>query len=454
MRAAPSKLLPLLLLIAGCPGTVFDSGKDDTGPPPVDALDTDTAVEESETEDTEDTGEELPEVLDPGVLTGVIHFELYTTDSSGAYEILDWEEMYGADFPFGAIFVSGYTVDDEDQTTWWSNDILADPDPTGSNYELEFGFDEETEVYVYAALDYWGDGLIAPYDPSEVFGAAVPVVPEATLSGIDITILVPYYDFSIPGGGSWNPDDWILISGDADVSESLAGGSCMALVYDTTDYGPYGYNSFVPPDSGDGATGPYSVFAPKGMGEAELLGACDTNLNSLIEPSDAWGGYSTDGETATNIVIGTEPLDDYTLTIPLGDSTSTSRPNVNYGGTVSLDDLTMDRVTASSKLYITAQKYRVDSSFDPDAAGRTHDVVVYEGAEITGTNAYNLEVPSNTVIYVWACLDTNDNGTVNEAGEACGQPVLDGRVATGGRSSTDVNFWIHTMEEGGADSGG
>ncbi len=449
---AHSLLFASLVVLVGCPADGFETGgKDDTGPPPVDALDSDSAEEEEETSDSEETGEALPEIVDPGVLTGTIHFELYTTDASGAYEILDWEEWYFDEFPFGAVFVSGYTVDEDGETTWWSNDILADPEPTGSNYELEFGFDEETEVYVYAALDYWGDGLIAPYDPSEIYGAAVPVVPESTLSGIDLTILVPYYDFSTPGGGYWNPDDWILISGDADVSEALAGGTCMALVYDTADYGPYGYNSFVPTDGDDGAAGTYSVYAPKSMGESELLGACDTNLNSLIEPSDAWGGYSTDGESVTNITIGTEPLDDYTLTIPLGASTSTARPDVQYGGVVRLDDLTMALVTSTSKLYVTAQKYRVDSSFDPDAIGRTHDVVTYEGAEIAADNDYSLTVPSNTVIYVWACLDNDGDGVVNEAGESCGQPVLDGRVATGSRSSVDVDFWVHTLGVGGGE---
>ncbi len=442
--------LSTVLTLGACTGGFDTGGKDDTGPPPVDALDSDTSDEETdETEDTEETAEEEAAYMDPGVLTGTINFQLYTTDSSGAVEYLEWKDWYGEDFPFGAVFVSGYTVDDEGETTWWSNDILADPDPTGSEYELEFGFDEETEVYVYAALDYWGDGLVAPYDPSEVYGAAVPVIPEATLSGIDLTVLVPYYDFSTPGGGYWNPDDWILISGEARVSEVLAGGSCMALVYDTTDYGPYGYNSFVPTDADDGASGTYSVYAPKNMGASHLLGACDTNLNSLIEPSDAWGGYTEDGEEVAELTIASYPLDDYTLTIPLGDSESVDRPDVNYGGTVSLDDLTMEKVTDSSVLYVTAQKYRVDSSFDPDASGRTHDVLVWSGSEIAATNAYSLSVPSNTVIYVWACLDSDADGVVNEAGESCGQPVLDGRVATGSRSSTDVDFWIHTMEPGG-----
>lgn len=445
MATRPALLATLTLgLLYGCVDEGGLEDKDsgsDSGPPPVDTLldDTGEGEDSDDSDDTEDTA--LPEVTNPGTLTGTIYFDLYTTDSSGATVPLDWAESYGEDFPFGSVFVSGYTVDDDGETTYWATTLLGNASPDGEPYELEFGFDAETEVYVYATLDYWGDGLIAPYEPTTIYPAAIPIAPDGAISGIDITLDVPYTDFA--GGGYWNPDDWILVSGDATITEQLADGTCMAMVYDTADYGPYGYTGFAPTATAGGAEGSYSMYAPKGMGEAELLGACDTNLNGLIEASDAWGGYTEDGDTLSNITIGTSNLSDYKLEIPLTDR---SRPSVTYSGVVQLDDLTLAKATSASSLYITSQKYRVAESWDPDASGKTYDYVLYSGAEISASASYSLTMPANAVTWLWACLDVDGNGVVNEAGEPCGQPSTDGKIATGSSSRTDLNFWIHTME--------
>lgn len=446
-RLAPppgSALLTLLMAAACTDAGGFgsdDTGGSDSGPPPVDTLLDDTG-EDSATEDSADE-EELPEVINPGTLTGTIFFDLYTTDSSGAVEPLVWADWYGDTFPFGTVVVTGYTVDDDGVATYWSTTILPDPSPDGEGYELEFGFDAEHQVTIQASLDYWGDGLIAPYDPSAVYATAVPVAPDGALSGVNITIDVPYYDFSLTGGGYWNPDDWVQVSGDADISEQLADGTCMAMVYDTTGYGPYGYTGFAPAATSAGAEGSYAMWAPKGMGDSQILGACDTNLNGMIEAADAWGGYSEDGDTVATVPIGTENLTDYTLKIPLN---APARASVNYSGRVLLDELTMAQVTGASSLYITAQKYRVSESWDPDASGRTYDYEVYRGSEISDSSPYSLTMPADAVTWLWACLDVDGDGVVNEAGEPCGQPSTDGKIATGSSARTDLEFWIHTMQ--------
>lgn len=436
-------ILSAMSALAGCTddGSFGSDGATDDSAPPVDVPD--DSGDSEEPDETAETGDwMLDEVTEPGTVRGTITFDLYTYDESGALIYVDWADYYGDQFPFGSVFVSGYTVDVDGTETWYASDVIADPSPTGDDYELEFGFDTDTEVYIYAALDYWGEGLIAPYEPSDVYPEMVLVSPDGETEDIDITLIVPYYDFSATGG-YWDPDLWVLISGAATVTEQLGGACCMALVYDTTGYGPYGYASFTPTETAGGAEGTYAVYAPKGMGESQLLGACDANLNSLLEPSDWWGGYSTDGDEITNVTIGTEAMTDHEIQIPLGVET---RPPITYSGNVLLDELTMAQVTDSNRLYITAQKYRPTGSFDPVGSGRTHDYDVYTGTEITEGNRYSLTLPSNVVAYLWACLDTDADGTVNEAGEPCGQPTLDGRLATGSVSTRAIDFWIHTLE--------
>lgn len=411
-----------------------DSGDPDTG------TDTGTSEDSDEPEDTDDDV-----IHTPGTVEGNIYYQLYTTDANGDIAFLDWEDWYGTDFPFGKVFVSGLSVDEDGYTTYWDETVIGTPTSTGDDYELEFGFDTATEIYVYAALDYWGDGLIASYDPSSVYPDLVTVTPDTETGDIDITISVPYTDFA--GGGTWDPDAWVLVSGDVEITESYADGTCLALVYDSSGYGPYGAASFTPTATSGGATGSYSVYAPKAMGDAEILGAWDSNLNELIDPADQWGGYTTDGDSVATVEIGSNDMPGYDLTIPLGTKPISVVPFVVMGGDVTLADEVLTELTATSVLYITAQKYLPSGPFDPTDEDRTYDFTTIVGTEIVSDNAYSLLMPANTVAYFWACIDADGDGYVNEEADPCGQPTSDGKLATGTSSNSAVDMSIDPVTE-------
>lgn len=430
-----------LLSLTGCPGDFdkFGGGEDSDG-----GSDSTAGADSGETGETGDS-EAPPDVISPGSVSGRVYLDLYTTDETGATVALDWEEAYPDGYPFGSVFVSTYTLGDDGKTTYRGTALISDPNPDGSEYTIELGFDKETQIYVEAQQDYWGDGLIAPYDPLGEYGDLVTVYPDDETKDIDIHIDVPYYDFSTPGG-PWDPDAWILISGDAEITREYGGGSTMALVYDTTGYGPYGAASFDVTATDSGAAGTYSVYAPKSMGEAQLLAAWDDNLNGIIDPSDQWGGYTEDGVETTSVVIGTDHMDGYKVSVPLTSHTVAAPPNLTFGGVVHLDELTMALITSSSELITTAMRFRPGGTFDPIEKGKVWDDQTYSYAEISENNHYELTVPSDTVIYLWSCVDVDGDGYVNEPGESCGQPVYDGKIATGSEDNTAMSFWIHTLE--------
>lgn len=440
-------LLPVAIVsfstLTGWGSCGTDKGDPDTGSDTGEPGDSGDSDAEESGEDS-DTGE--TPILTPGTVEGNIHYQLYTTDGNGDIVFLDWDEWYGADFPFGKVFVSGFTQDDDGRQTWWDETVISAPTPTGDDYELEFGFDEATEIYVYAALDYWGDGLIAPYDPSATYPELVTVEPDTETGEIDITINVPYTDFA--SGGGWDPDAWITIDGDVEITTSYADGEGIALVYDTASYGPYSFGgNFTPVDATEGATGTYSLYAPKNMGEAQIIGAWDSNLNELFDPADAWGGYTEDGETVATIEIGNTNLSGYTLTIPLDDAPVTIVPFVVFSGDVTLADEVLAELDSTSVLYITAQKYLPSGPFDPMDEDRTYDYTTITGTDIAAENPYSLLMPANTVAYFWACIDADGDGYVNEEEDPCGQPTSDGKLATGTSSNPDVDMTIDPVTE-------
>ena len=174
--------------------------------------------------DTADTGDDGED----GIITGTVQVEVYKYDAMGDLVWQEWESVYGDDFPFGSIFVSAYALDEETFTmTYVDSYVIRSPDPEGNTYELQVDPELAPQVRVYAVLDYWADGIIATYEPMGVWPDMVDVVPGAEVAGVDIDIPVSYYDFSTPGGGGgWNRDDYVLVSGEGLITESYAGGSC------------------------------------------------------------------------------------------------------------------------------------------------------------------------------------------------------------------------------------
>ena len=438
-------LFPLLALTAfGCRS---DQGFGEDGAE--DPKDDSGGLEEipADSGDTGNDGED-------GVISGTIQVEVYKYDEMGDLVWQEWSSVYGDDFPFGSIFVSAYALDEETFTmTYVDQYVIRSPDPEGNSYELQVDPELAPQVRVYAVLDYWADGIIATYEPMGVWPDVVDVVPGAEVAGVDIDIPVSYYDFATPGGGGgWNRDDYVLVSGEGLITESYAGGSCMALFYGNDGYGPYWVDGFTPTRVDDGAVGTYELYVAKNFGSGKLLGAWDANFNGLIDPADKWGNYVDEtGASLNPITIGTNDILNATLMIPDGSNANpASVPFVLLAGDVTMATL-FDDLDASSQVHVAAMKYRPEDDLSvSDIPAIAYDYQTYSGADLTGSAlGFTLIAPANTIVYLWAYLDIDGDGIINETGEAVASYNNEpsGRIASGTDSHTDLELRLNTVTE-------
>ncbi len=457
MRTVTSVAFLSILAATGCEvGVTVDDGVKE-GEDPSD----DTAGLEEIPGDTDDSGE----VSNLGEVSGTVQVELYTTDENGDLYWMDWEEAYGDDFPFGSIFVAAYTLDDETQLmTFHDQYVVRSPDPEGNSYSMQIDPAIAATIRVYAILDYWGDGILAPNEPIGIWPDEVPVVAGAEVTDVDITIPAPYYEFSSGSGGGGGPDGiggggggdgsdspYVTISGDALITEEYAGGSCVAILYDSAGAVPYYASSFTPTKTDGGAEGTYSLKVTPNFGTAKLMGAWDANFNGLIDPADEWGSYVDEtGSLANPITVGSEDMPGYTLMIPDGSSGSAAAlPFVFITGDIGYSP-GFDSLGAGATVYVAALKYRPDSDITAtDLVNNAYDWDVYSGADFTSASLdYSLIAPANTIVYLWAYLDDDGDGTLNEESDAIGSGGSDssGRLATGSSSHSDMHIELATVE--------
>lgn len=413
--------------------------------------------------DSGDTGEEA---TGDATITGTVQVELYSYDEDGELVWEEWEPLYGDDFPFGAIFVAAYRLDDESMSmNYLDQYVIRSPDPEGNTYELAVDPEEAEQVRVYALLDYWADGILASNEPMGIWPAVIDVAPGATTSDVDIDIPAPYYDFSQGGsgggpggvggggggGGDWDPNDYITITGTGLITEPYAGGSAMALLYDAAGDGPYYADAFTPTATDGGAEGLYEVWAPKNWGNGRLLGAWDANFNGLIDPADEWGSYVDEtGTTLNPIVIAEDDYTDATIMIPDGlDSNPSAVPFVVISGELAISG-GFDAIAGSS-VHIMASKYRPDIDLTvSDIPALSYDYQTWSGSDVTGdTLSFTLIAPANTIVYLWGYVDSDLDGKVNEAGEAVASYGTDssGRLATGDSSHTGLSLGLRQVTE-------
>ena len=422
--------------------------------------------------DTSSGLEEIPadsgdiDSTDDGTITGTVQVELYTYDAAGELVWQEWEPVYGDDFPFGAIFVAAYKLDEESfSMAYLDQYVVRSPDPEGNTYELQVDPADASSVRIFAVLDYWADGILATTEPMGIWPEVIDVVAGAEVSGVDVDIPVPYYEFGTGGGGGggngvgggggggeWNKEDYVLISGAGLITESYAGGSCMALLYGSDGTGPYYADGFTPTRTDDGAEGAYEMWVPKNYGVAELLGAWDSNFNGLIDPADKWGSYvDGTGASLNPISIGTADLPDSTLMIPDGlGSNPSAVPFVLLAGDVTIDG-GFDALAAGAQVHVAAMKYRPEDDLSvSDIPAIAYDYQTYSGADVTGSSlSFTLIAPANTIVYLWAYLDSEGDGVINEVGEAVASygnnPA--GHLPTGTESHTDIEMPLVTVTE-------
>lgn len=393
-----------------------------------------------------------------GSITGIVTVSLYTTDANGDRQALEWDDVYGPGrFPFGDIFVAAYTVTDEGAIIYHDDYVVYAPDHAGSPFSLKVDPEESDSVYVYAVLDYWGDGVLSPNEPLGVWPDAIDVTAGEESSGLEIPILVPYYNFDGGGGGGGGgdgvgggggdgspPGPLVKISGDVDITIGYAGGTTVAMLYDSAGIGPYYMKAFTPVPKKGGATASYDLTVAASFGTSRLVAAWDSNYNGLIDPSDKWGGYVKDDGTAGNpIVVAAEDMPGMNLELPFGNENSSIVPFHTVSGTLTLRDGAA-AYDAGTQFYIGALKYRPDAAFTVTEMEDAYDYSTYTPASFVGDVVdYRLIVPSNTITYVWAYADLDADGNLHEDGEPLGAPLnASGKVATGTDNVENLNVTL------------
>ncbi|MCP4810083.1 MAG: hypothetical protein GY913_20270 [Proteobacteria bacterium] len=403
--------------------------------------------EDSGEENNEDSGEVEVEV--DGTLTGNITVQLYTYDDDGELEYLSWEDAYSDTWMFGGIWVTAYSEKEDGGNDYHGSQALLAPSTGPNAYAIDVGLEQPTEVRLYAQVDYWGDGILGSSEPLGIHPDSVLVQDGDTHGDLDITILVPYYDFENSTGGGGCTETHTM-SGDVLLTNNYAGGDAVAMLLSTSGDGPYHYAYTTPVSNGSGATGDYEMASCDGYGSMNLVGAHDADGDTMITPMDLWGAYISEPDVDGNpITVGAEDVSGMDIQVPLndGDSPFEVVPFVSLSGNVSVLGGTFDDVPGAD-VYVTALKYRPSAEISTsDIEDESYDYEVFSGSDLSGQSAipFSLNVPANTIVYLWAYADVDGDGELNEDGEhvASGGGTASGKYPTGTDSAVDISLELN-----------
>ncbi|MFN7146453.1 MAG: hypothetical protein ACK4YP_21950, partial [Myxococcota bacterium] len=359
-----SLAVPLAFTLAGCvPG---DDGKETGG---VDTADTgDSGGVDTGTPDT------APPDRGTGGVNGTVRVQLYQTDADGEISDLSWE-AYGGAFPFGAIYVAAYTIDEETGAqTYHAEQVIAAPSIEGDPYTLAVDLDDAEAVYLYAALDWWPDGVIGTSEPVGIYGDLVAVIEGSAVDDVDIVINAPLHPTGGGGGSA------VSIEGNVTIEGDYAAGVARVMLYDSAGNGPSYVTTVQPTVTEAGATAPYALAVGANYGEGRLIGAWDDDANGLIEPTDRWGAYVVGGENGNPITIGAVNLAAHDVTIPFGIAPALT-PFVRLEGALNYAD-GYDTLPAGAVVYVTALKSRRnEGEFSVDDLQNGYDWASFTGAD-------------------------------------------------------------------------
>ncbi len=380
-----------------------------------------------------------------GALNGTVTVQLYETDADGEAVELSWED-YGADFPFGAIFVAAYTIDETtNETTYYAEQVISAPSTSGDAWSLSVDLDDAEEVHVYAALDWWPDGVIGTSEPIGIYADLVPLVEGGEVNDVDIVINAPCpcgWDGGSCGGGG----TYVAISGDVTIDAAYGGGDAKVMLYDSASLGPSYVSSTTPTATSDGAEGSYTLYVGADYGEGRLIGAWDDDLNGLIEPTDTWGAYVVAEESGNPITVAGGDLAGYDVLIPFGIAPALT-PFVRLEGTIGYED-DFSSLPAGAVVYVAALRTRPSGDFSVTELERGYDWASFTGAELTGMSLdYLLVAPSSAVAYLWAYADLDNDGVLNEVGEPVASYGRTGRVSTGTTNQEELNMLLQAVVE-------
>jgi hypothetical protein len=399
------------------------------------------------------TGSEGPP---PMVISGSLRVQLYRDGPSGDAEFMTWEDSgYGDTFPFGAYFVGAISerTDVEGKYRYIGSTAVFENSPEGSEYSIEVDQEEGTSgtFRLFAATDQWGDEIIHSTDPIGLHPQEFTLEPGSDVTGMDITVLVPWVDLEgqtaedyagETGGSARDCSDGVSVSGPVDIT--LGGASATGIVWfeNMDKVGPLDWTWFEAEQDDEGnLRTSYELQTCADQGNMRLMGAYDSNYNGLIDPEDLLGTYAPSLDDNGNPVpVASEDLQDMRVQIPIFevDSGVTVVPFVTLSGNVGVGGGTFDDLPPGTEVVVAALRRRPQGSLQLESIeGQVYDMDRYEWPDLQGqtTVPYNLTVPSNTLMYLWAFADTDASGAVNEAGE----PIASGGIDDNGRVQTDTS---------------
>ena len=357
-----------------------------------------------------------------GMVTGKISIELFGEDEDGERYTIPWGSSGYEEWPFGSIFVASYELGDDGQAGRYAGTkVITRPEMGENEYEVRVRMHEEKDVYVYAAIDILGDGVIGTEDPRGVWPRSIFMVDGQTEPNIDMTILAQAEDEVVCDNG-----ESIEISGNAYVTMDYWGGPIKVMLMDSDGNGPYHVAEALEVGAGEGATTSYSLEVCPDYGEMQLVAAWDANLNGIHDGGDVWGVYSSTGDRNSNpITVGDRNMTNFPVWLPLGDRPGVDIvPFVTMQGTVELGSgQNLSTLPAGSTVYVVALKYRPSGDLLVTDPAVHFDIETFDWSELSTAGAtldWNLLLPSDTIVYLWTFADIDGDGIVNGPGEPIG----------------------------------
>ena len=392
---------------------------------------------------------------EPMTIRGSIRVQLYRDDASGDAEFISWEESgYGGSFPFGAYFVGAIAerTDINGKYRYIGSTSVFENFPEGSEYVIEVSEGESTEgtFRLFAALDQYGDNVIHSADPIGLHNEEFTLSPGDELSGMDITVIVPWEDFEglsasehagTTGGSARDCSDGISVTGPVDITLGTTTVNGLVWFEDMEKEGPLDWAWFeASPDADGNIRADYDLQTCKNQGQMRLMGAYDSNVNGLIDPEDLLGTYAPSRDTNGNpVTVASYDMQDMRVQIPIFEVESgvTVVPFVSLSGNISMGGGTFDDLPPGSEVVVASLRRRPQGALEIETIEEdAYDMARYEWPDLQGQTSvsYDLTVPSNTLMYLWAFADTDASGSVNEAGE----PIASGGIDDNGRVQTDT----------------
>jgi len=428
------------VFLAGCIGKAdkhdFDSNEN--------------GLNESGSEDSDDSADSGESGEVEADLGGTVTVQLYTAGDDGERQLVSWEDSTCEGvYSFGKVFIAAYRVNDAGERHYIAQTTIDSPTTAGDAYNLPLNMEQAGEIYLYAAVDYWGDRVIGSSDPVGNYPTAISVADGDVINGLDMTVLVPE---CYGGGGGC---DTMSVSGDVVITVAYAGGETVVLLVNENGEGPIGnYLTWDTPTSvGGGAEAPYTLTACDGVGEAHLVGCWDSNGNELADPLDRWGTYYEEPDVDANpVTLGSSNIANKNVQIPLGDFPGVSVvPFVTLSGTIVMPDSMTFGESEGATLYVAAMKYRPSG----DVAVSDFEEVAYstESWEIGDISSetsvdFAINTPGNTIVYLWSYLDQEGDGMVNGPDEylSAGGGETSGRIPTGTTDSDGYELLLAVHE--------